>query len=714
MNIRNKILIFIGATSLALMAAMILTSRIVVLGSFRKLEEQTVRRNVDQVLGKLANELRELNSVSYDYGVWDDTYQYIVDLNEAYVRKNVYPEMFLNNSLNLFLFIDHSGRLVDAQGFNLVTMQSEPAPENIMERISRYPALLHPPREGKTALLSVNGLPMLCASWQILPSNMKGTSRGVLMAIRYLNEALVKRFSQETRLNIRVHPMDGAPLSPGLEEIRASLSRGRRIVVIPLGMTDIAGYALLRDLREQPVSILEVNIKREIFQTGESTVRYFILWHFGLILAVGVLTVYALEKIVLFRLTRHSRELGRLGESGDLSTRLDVSGKDELSNLAVTINQMVQALERLQKRESKRRVRDLVENSLVGICIVRDGRVVYSNSELKRILGILPESIRFSDLNVYPGDAEKFRRTYEAIQSGGGLPIDIELRFLYFDDLSGEEITKWAHLRANAIKYQGARAILVNMVDITRFRELENIIMIREKMASLGNVAAGIAHEIRNPLSGINLILDAVIERLEDPGRDEADEEEAVDLLRQSKEAVRKMESVIRRVLDFSRPNTPRLVMTDINEPVREAIELSRTAMRKSDIILELDLAENLPEVRVDIQMFEQVILNLINNAADAMKDSESRKVISIASAQEGDNLLLTVSDSGPGVPGAVRAKIFDPFFTTKADGSGIGLSLSLRIIADHGGSIEAGAPNSGGAEFKIKIPIQQGGLSND
>ncbi len=171
MSIRNKISIYIVVTSLALIAALIPTSRIVVLGSFRKLEEQTVRRNVEQVLGKLANELRELNSVCYEYGVWDDTYTYIMNADEEYIRNNFYPEMFFNNRIDLF--IDLSGALVKAAGFHTGSKQPGPTPEALMERISRYPALIHPPRTGKTAMLLVGGVPMLTASWPILPSKIE-------------------------------------------------------------------------------------------------------------------------------------------------------------------------------------------------------------------------------------------------------------------------------------------------------------------------------------------------------------------------------------------------------------------------------------------------------------------------------------------------------------------------------------------------------------
>ncbi|MDX1708223.1 MAG: ATP-binding protein, partial [Desulfobacterales bacterium] len=162
-------------------------------------------------------------------------------------------------------------------------------------------------------------------------------------------------------------------------------------------------------------------------------------------------------------------------------------------------------------------------------------------------------------------------------------------------------------------------------------------------------------------------------------------------------------------VMDFSKPGAPRMVRTDINASLEEAIELSLVAMRKNGIKIEKSLAPGLPKCYADPHLIEQVVLNLITNAARAMeKTNGSPKLVAIKSAAHDNTISIQVADSGPGVPAELGEKIFDPFFTTKEDGSGIGLNIAQRIVADHNGAITLGRSQWGGAEFTIELPIER------
>ena len=172
--------------------------------------------------------------------------------------------------------------------------------------------------------------------------------------------------------------------------------------------------------------------------------------------------------------------------------------------------------------------------------------------------------------------------------------------------------------------------------------------------------------------------------------------------------ASKKIESVIKRVMDFSKPGEPKFISTDINHAIEEAIHLTAVTLRKSGIALEKSLSENLPACYADPNLIEEVILNLINNSAEAMKKMREGKKIVVSTTKENDRIVIEVSDSGPGVPLSIRDQIFDPFFTTKHEGSGIGLSLSHRIIADHGGTLFLTDSKMGGARFRIEIPIKK------
>jgi signal transduction histidine kinase len=232
---------------------------------------------------------------------------------------------------------------------------------------------------------------------------------------------------------------------------------------------------------------------------------------------------------------------------------------------------------------------------------------------------------------------------------------------------------RWVHCRASGIEYQGKGAILLNIDEVTRSKQLENLLRIQDKMSSLGRVAAGIAHEIRNPLSGINIYLNT----LKKLHHKDGSEEKVGQILDQLQSASRKIESVIRRVMDFTKSSEPQFSLIDINVPIEEAINLSAVSLRKRRIKIEKYLAENLPFCYLDAQLIEQVMLNLITNAAEAMMDMQETKTIAVTSTVVKDQIRVSVSDSGPGVPPESREIIFDPFYTTKNGSSGIGLSLS-------------------------------------
>ena len=360
-------------------------------------------------------------------------------------------------------------------------------------------------------------------------------------------------------------------------------------------------------------------------------------------------------------------------------------------------------------RESEKSFRDLVENALMGISIYQDGKIVYENSEQERIFGFIKHAatIRNFERLVHPNDIEKFRAVHSILQSGNFEGMDTDIRFYPGGRLDNKSDMKWVQFRASRIEYRGRDAVLINMMDITRARQLENVLNIEDKMTSLGRVAAGMAHEIRSPLSGINLLFAnlKMISHEHDTIRGEMLGEIRT-IVDKTMEASHKIESVVRRVLDFTRPSEIRKKPIDLNQPVEEAVKLSTVTLRKEGITVENRLLEEIPQCYADARLIEQVLLNLITNAIQAMNGCGHPKRLRISSAVEENHAVIRIADSGPGVPLTVWDKIFDPYFSTKSKGSGIGLSLSRRIIQDHQGVLEVAKSRWNGAEFIIRLPL--------
>lgn len=356
--------------------------------------------------------------------------------------------------------------------------------------------------------------------------------------------------------------------------------------------------------------------------------------------------------------------------------------------------------------ENERSFRTLVEDSPTGIFIVQNGTVVYENPEEKRLSGPLTHLFRDGDLSrVHPEDVAKVTEGFRKIMGGEIQNLDIDFRFFVPGSVETEpDEIKWVQCRASLIDYLGDEAILVNKLDVTRTKELEFLLRTEDKMASLGRVASGIAHEIRNPLSGINIYL-SNLEKIIDDGQSHR-KEKAKEIIGQLRSASDRIESVIRRVMDFSKPSEPRFVQVNINHSILNAINFSSVTLRKAGVSLNTSLGDDLPLCHADSHLMEQVVLNLITNAKEAMKQVVTGKAITVTSSVQDQRIVVTVSDSGPGVPRYMRRRIFDPFYTTKDGNTGIGLSLCHRIIADHGGMLTVSDNDQGGAEFKIELPL--------
>ena len=219
-----------------------------------------------------------------------------------------------------------------------------------------------------------------------------------------------------------------------------------------------------------------------------------------------------------------------------------------------------------------------------------------------------------------------------------------------------------------------------------------------EKLASLGKLAAGVAHEINNPLTGIltnaSLLRDDLPEN--DPKRED------VDII--VKETIRCRE-IVKRLLDFARQTKPQKQLININNIIDNIILLVRNQTSFRNVSIEKNLSNSIPDILADKDQIQQVFINIIINAAEAMSKGGSLKIESNLDSK-GEAIIIKFTDTGPGIPEHLKEKIFDPFFTTKENGTGLGLAISYGIIEQHGGEIDLDSTIGAGTTFKIKLPV--------
>jgi two-component system NtrC family sensor kinase len=231
-----------------------------------------------------------------------------------------------------------------------------------------------------------------------------------------------------------------------------------------------------------------------------------------------------------------------------------------------------------------------------------------------------------------------------------------------------------------------------------------------EKMSSIGELAAGVAHQLNNPLGGITLFTQLMMEDYDLP------EGAVKDLKRILKDAQR-CSGIVKELLAFSRKTGNEMHLQDIKLILAQTLSLVENQALFQNITIDKDFPEEFPLVPVDIQKIKHVFMNIILNAADAM-DGKGNLSLSCWIAPKKDRVFVEITDTGPGIPDEILLKIFDPFFTTKEQGKGTGLGLSLayRIVEDHGGKIYAESTVGLGTAFIIELmlsPPGAGGLSH-
>jgi signal transduction histidine kinase len=262
----------------------------------------------------------------------------------------------------------------------------------------------------------------------------------------------------------------------------------------------------------------------------------------------------------------------------------------------------------------------------------------------------------------------------------------------------GNDFPAW--LIVSAIHDGSGRRVghVIVVRDLTEERRMAEQLRQSEKLAALGELVAGVAHEVNNPLTGISAFAQLLLE-------DELTGEQKESVTLMKREADRAV-SVIRDLLAFARKTGPRSVSVDMNDLIEQTLRLRAYGMRSTGVAVESDLDPALARVRGDDRQLQQVLLNLIVNAEHAMTSTPVRQ-LRVRTRNEGARVVVEIRDTGTGMTPEVQKRIFEPFFTTKPEGTGtgLGLSVSYGIIQSHAGTLSAQSAVGVGSTFRISLP---------
>jgi len=242
---------------------------------------------------------------------------------------------------------------------------------------------------------------------------------------------------------------------------------------------------------------------------------------------------------------------------------------------------------------------------------------------------------------------------------------------------------------------------IIIIQDLRERKRMEKYLHRMDRMKIIGELAAGVVHEIRNPLTNISTNIQYIKENID--SQDKYYEE-----IQDIASDIKDIEETVRKILDFARPKKPYIIKTDIHQLIDESLRFTRMKLRRNGIEIVKKYGSEIPDIEVDPTQIKQVFFNLIYNACEAMKDGG--KLTILTRIWKKDYVEIDFADTGKGISKKNINKIFNPFFTTHHKGTGLGLLISRKIVEEHKGSIEVKSKVGKGANFIIKIPISKRG----
>ncbi|MGA2421068.1 MAG: PAS domain S-box protein [Candidatus Acidiferrum sp.] len=355
-----------------------------------------------------------------------------------------------------------------------------------------------------------------------------------------------------------------------------------------------------------------------------------------------------------------------------------------------------------QQQEFARRLVDSFPDLILVVNAA--GAYTFVSPRVREVLGYEIEETHEMVLGgrTHPDDRVALDSVYRDVLDGKKVFASLELRVRHKD---GEWRRLLCHFSPLSDERGQIEGVVMSCRDVTELKRLEEQLIQAEKLAAMGQMLAGVAHELNNPLTAILGVTELLRER---EGFDDPAKRQLELTHRQARRAAR----IVQNLLEFARPASPQKKPLDVNSLVERTLQLHEHSLRRNNVVVDFTPQPDLPGVIGDGNQLIQIFLNLITNAEQAIREVRETGRIQIRLSQYAGKILLTVQDDGVGIRPEALPRLFDPFYTTKrpGGGTGLGLSICLSIIKEHGGTIEAEALPAGGSAFTVYLPVATSG----
>lgn len=667
--------------------------------SFSDLERSYAERDIDRARNAIADEIAQLDITASDWASWDATWEYMHDRNRAYEDENLGLDTLETLDLHYLVLIGLDGKPVLTRGADLESGEPLPPAPDLFRELPVPPRLPGHAAETYTrsGIVILEGGPLMFALRPVLTSEDRGPARGYLLVGRYLDERTLARLSGQTLLGLSLETHEARP--------------GEDVAILELDNDTLLASGMLVTENHQGTLSLQTRVDRDIAREAARVSRWMLIVAAAVTLVMGIAIFWLLERLVVRRLRRLSRELGSIGGTGTLGGRVAAEGRDEVGRLAADINRMLDSLQ-----QSAGRYQALVGSTPDAIYLVRDGAITFANPAGLQFAGAADQA----EIGGRPVEALVAQRDRHLVRNALGADASGTIpRFEVTFAGPGRRRVDLAFVPAGSdgLWQVSGRDVTELRERETRERAFERRVQEAQRLESLGLFAGGIAHDFNNILLAV--AGHAALAKLDlDP------DSPAAESIAEIETAAFRAADLTRQLLAYAGSGQLMIRQVDVAELVRDTVKLVRR-VSGSFVVVEVDASEEPVFIEGDDVQLRQVVMNLVTNAYDALGDSpghmrvssgarffdapELSLVRSGALLSPGRYAFISVADDGPGIPPDSLSRVFEPFFSTKGAGRGLGLAAVIGIVNAHRGAIIVESAEEQGTTFTVLFPVASG-----
>lgn len=661
-----------------------------ILPGFLELEQQQAAKNITRVKTAIEREIINNRKVSTDWAVWDDMYHYAIDGNKEFETSNFQWETLPTTGVNLIYVINLQGKIVYKAAIipsteEMVDLRQLPAESFPSDHLVMQYRSVETSRSG---ILLTDFGPLLLTSHDILTSAGTGPSHGTLLFGRFLTSSIINDLNQQTQVDFTVRDPLSEPFSEAEKKLVQELGTKQQITQV-VNDEKMLVYGLLNDLQQQTALLITATLQRQILQRGMVTARFS---SFVLLSSVGLIVASLLAYVVVSNLRSRKRQ--------DLVEALVAQRTDEL-------------------RLSQERLNALSDASFEAIFLAEKGVCVEQNRAAELMFGYTYEQATGQNIEswVAPEHLETARTN---ILADVKTPFEIVAR-------RKDGSTFPAEIQARTATFRGKTVQVIALRDKSEQKKaererkiLEEKLQQSQKMESLGMMASGVAHDLNNILSGIVSYPELIMMSL-------AKDSPLLIPVMQIREAGKRAAEVVDDLLTLARGVSRSREINNLNAIIAEYLEspelLSLLGLH-GHVSLKTELEPDLLNISCSTIHIKKCLMNLVTNAAEAIRGPGEILVATRnlyldtplaghPQMAKGEFTVLSVTDTGIGIPEESLGRIFEPFYSRKVvgrSGTGLGLAVAWNTVHDHNGGITVES-SAKGTTFELYFPATRENL---